>query len=372
MSDDFLPVAQPDIGALEEQLVLEAVRSGWVSSIGHFVEEFERRLSELTGAAHVAAVSNGTVALHLALVARGIGPGDEVIVPDFTFVATAAAVVHAGATPVLVDVEPNTWCIDPELVEAAITPRTRAIIPVHLYGHPADMTAINEIAKRHRLFVLEDAAQAHGARWKGSLVGGLGDAASFSFYGNKLVTTGEGGAISTNDAELDQRIRFLRDHAMAPERRYFHPEVGFNYRLTNLQAALGCAQLRRFDETLLVKERLLACYQASLGPELLTLNPRHPDAVPVVWLVVGLLGERASTAELEDLGRRLRETHRIDTRPFFVPLHQLPPYSSATLHRRDASVATGLAERGLCLPSGSQLQPDDVARVARALEQELA
>lgn len=369
-SKPFLPVAEPDLGPLEERFVLEAVRSGWVSSIGEFIDRLEREFAQFCGVKHCIALSNGTVALHLALVARGVGSGDEVIVPDLTFVATAAAVVHAGATPVLVDVDPTTMCIDPELVERAITPRTKAIIPVHLFGHPAAMDALRDIAKKHGVFLLEDAAEAHGARQGGRRVGSLGDAGTFSFYGNKLITTGEGGCITTDDDGYAKKVRFLKDHAMSPERRYFHPEVGFNYRMTNLQAAIGCAQLSRFEEMRARKAAVLEMYREGLEGSDITLNPSGSGVETVCWLVTAQLPGEWSSDRLAALMRRMREEHSVDTRPFFVPLHALPPYRGATFISRGAAVSSALESSGLCLPSSNRLTRDDVLRVMTALRSE--
>lgn len=366
MEPAFLPVAEPDLTSLEERYVLDALRSGWVSSIGEYLERFEAKFAALCGVEHCVALANGTVALHVALAARGLQPGDEVIVPDLTFVATAAAVLHAGGTPVLVDVDPRTWCLDPELVERAVSPRTRAIIPVHLLGHPADMTALRAIADRSSLFLLEDAAEAHGARWEGRTVGSIGDAGCFSFYGNKLLTTGEGGCITTNDASYAQHVRFLKDHAMSRERRYFHPEVGYNYRLTNLQAAMGCAQIERFQELLGKKSNVLAWYREALDGSGITLNPQSKGADTVCWLVAALLPGEWSTERLNKVIGRLRE-HGIDSRPFFVPMHELPPYQALRFEHGAEVVSSRLAVRGLCLPSSGRLTRADVDRVAHRL-----
>jgi len=369
LKPDFIPVAEPDLGPLEERYVMEAVRSGWVSSIGAFIDRFEKGFADYCGARHAIMLSNGTVAIHLCLVARGIGPGDEVIVPDLTFVATASAVKHAGATPVLVDVDPATYCIDPQHVESAITPRTKAIIAVHLFGHPANMTALREIADRHGLFLVEDAAEAHGARWLGKAVGGLGDAATFSFYGNKVLTTGEGGCITTNDDAFAARVRFLKDHAMSRERRYFHPEVGFNYRMTNIQAALGCAQLERAAEILSRKAQVLAWYREALEGSPVRLNPTVRPAEPICWLVVALLPR--GSEDVAQVGAALSDA-AVDTRPFFVPLSKLPPYAGCRLVARDAPVSHDLADRGICLPSSTRLSRADVARVAEVLQKSFA
>ena len=364
-SDTFIPVAEPDIGALEEQYVMEAVRSGWVSSIGAFVDRFERGFAAYCSTRHAVMVSNGTVAIHLCLVARGIGPGDEVIVPNLTFVATASAVRHAGATPVLVDVDTETYCIDTRLVEGAITARTRAIIPVHLFGHPADMTQLRAIADLHGLFLLEDAAEAHGARWEGKPVGGFGDAATFSFYGNKVLTTGEGGCITTNDDAFAERVRYLKDHAMRKERRYFHSEVGYNYRMTNVQAALGCAQLERAGEILARKAQVLGWYREALAGTGVALNPHRAPAEPICWLVIGLLPEASERVQAE------LTAARIDTRPFFVPLSMMPPYANCRLVKGRQDVASDLGRRGICLPSSTRLARPDVDRVVAAFQKTL-
>jgi len=360
-STPFIPVSEPDIGELELRYVTEAVRSGWVSSIGPFVDRFEAQFARFCGVKHAIAVSNGTTALHVALLALGVGPGDEVIIPDLTFVATGNAVLYCGAKPVLADVSPDTWCIDPAAVERAITPRTKAVLPVHLYGHPADMDAILALARPRNIAVIEDAAEAHGAKYRGRMVGGIGDIGCFSFYGNKILTTGEGGMVTTNDDHLASRVRFLKDHAMDPHRRYFHPEVGYNYRMTNLQAALGCAQLERAEELLAKRRRVMDAYREALsGLDGVQLNPRAPWAEPVPWMVC-LVQDRVPT---NVLAARLRE-HGIDTRPFFVPMHELPAFRCS--HRLADSASRMLATRGLNLPSAPRLVSSDVHRISGAL-----
>src|SRR6476661_6359846 len=218
-----IPVAAPDLTGNEEKYVLEALRSSWISSTGPFIDRFEREFAAVNGTRTSLGVCNGTVALHLALLALDVRPGDEVLIPSLTYIATANAVRYVGAEPVFVDVDPETWCIDPQRLEDAITPRTRGIIPVHLYGHPADMDAINHLAAVHGLWVVEDAAEAHFARYKNQIVGSLGRIATFSFYGNKILTSGEGGALTLDDPHLELRIRTLRGQGMDPSRRYFFP-----------------------------------------------------------------------------------------------------------------------------------------------------
>ena len=367
-----IPVAEPDLSQLEEQFLVEAIRSGWVSSIGPFIDRFEREFAAFCGVRHCVALANGTVALHVALLAAGVGPGDEVIVPDMTFVATAAAVRHVGAEPVLVDVDCDTLTLDVELTKRAITPRTKAIIPVHLFGVPADMVALRALANERNLFLLEDAAEAHGAKIGGRPVGSLGDAATFSFYGNKLITTGEGGCVVTDDTGLAERIRFLKDHAMSKSRRYYHPEVGFNYRMTNLQAALGCAQIARFPEMLARRMAVLTEYRRQLEGLPLRLNPVVSGREEVCWLVYARLetsdATHALATALADAG--------FDTRPLFVPMHELPPYAECRFvtsgQSANESVSSRESVRGLCLPSSNRLGFADVARLAEVASVSLA
>lgn len=366
--DGFIPVSAPVVGDRELEYVTDAVRSGWVSSIGPYVDRFEAGFAEYVGVRHAVAVANGTVALHLTLHALGIGPGDEVILPDLTFAATAHAVLQTGATPVLADVEPSSWCLDPAAVRRAIGPRTRAILPVHLYGQAADLTALDALAHDAGAFLVEDAAEAHGATWAGRMVGSFGRASAFSFYGNKIITTGEGGMITTDDGDLAERMRFLKDHGMSKERRYFHTELAFNYRMTNLQAALGVAQLERI-ETFIAKKRLVqAWYREALdGVPGLALNPEVPASRNVCWMTSVLLPPEDRR---EEVARLLRE-QGVDSRPFFVPMSALPHLAGlrAVGAGGEAScpVAAELARRGLNLPSGCALSWEQVARVAHAL-----
>ena len=261
----MIPVAEPDLSGNELKYVTECVVTEWVSSLGKYVRMFEEQMAASCQRKYAVSTSNGTTALHLALAVLGIGPGDEVIVPALTFVATANAVSYTGATPVFVDAESDYWQLDPARLEALITPRTKAIIPVDLYGHPADMDAILAVAQRHGLRVVEDTAEAHGALYKGRPCGSMGDMSCFSFYGNKVITTGEGGMLLTDDEGWCERARFLRDHAMSKTERYFHPEIGYNYRLTNIQAALGVAQLERLDTFVAIKRRNAARYASRTG-----------------------------------------------------------------------------------------------------------
>jgi len=367
----FLPVAEPDLGPLEERYLLEAYRSGWISSLGDFVGRFERNFAAFGEVGYAVAVSNGTAALHLALLAAGVGPGDEVIVPALTFAATAAVVRYCGAVPVFVDSEPDIGTMDPKAVGRAVTPKTRAIVPVHLYGHPAEMTSILEIARTARLTVIEDAAEAHGARYRGKRVGSIGNIGVFSFYGNKIMTTGEGGMVVTDDADLALRIQFLKDHAMDPDRRYWHPEVGYNYRITNLQAAIGCAQLERFEELSDKRIKVLEMYRKIFGSlTTIAFNPSRPWAQPVAWLVCGLLPNGTSMDQRDRLMKILK-TKGIDSRPYFVPLSKMPPYRDCRMvgvESESLPVASDLSARGLNFPSVVRLTEQDIIRVREVVE----
>jgi perosamine synthetase len=359
---DFIPVYTPTLDGREEEYVLDAVRSGWISSLGQYVTRFEEQFARFCGVEHAVSVSNGTVALHLALHALGIGPGDEVIVPSLTFVASANAVRYTGATPVFADVDPETWCIDVQDAERLITAHTRAIMPVHLYGHPADMPAVNALAARHGLQVIEDAAEAHGAAIDGQIVGAIGRIGTFSFYANKIITTGEGGMLTTNDGELAARCRMLRDHAMPPQRRYWHEEVGFNYRMTNLQAAVGVAQAERIDTFIRRKRRIAELYTTHLcqlpGVQ---LPVERPGCTNVFWMY-SILVQPPYALSRDELIIALRK-HGIDSRPFFHPLDTLPPYRSSNVR----PVAEHLSRCGVNLPSAPSLGDEQIAYVAATI-----
>jgi perosamine synthetase len=368
----MIPVSAPVIGEREIAYVEDAVRSGWVSSIGPYIDRFEAGFALWVGAKHGIAVANGTVALHLALHALGIGPGDEVIVPDLTFAATAHTVLQTGATPVLVDVEQDTFCIDPLAVERAITPKTKAVLPVHLYGHPADMSALTELAEPRGILLVEDAAEAHGATVGNIRVGALGNVAAFSLYGNKILTTGEGGILTTNDDALAARLRFLKDHGMSKERRYFHTEVAFNYRMTNLQAALGCAQLEQVEGFIEAKRRIMDEYRDGLAGLDLALSIERPGYQSVYWMASAVLGDKAGVSR-DQLIASMRESG-VDSRPFFVAMSDLPHLSGLRKVGRDCDgcpVSSRLSRRGINLPSGASLTSSEVARACAAVRHAL-
>ena len=357
MSDSFLPISKPFIGPREKELVLDALDSGWVSSIGKYIDEFETNFARYCGTEYALAVNNGTTGLHLALATLGLQAGDEVIIPDLTFVATANAVAYTGATPVLADIDPDTLCIDPASVKSLISERTKAIIPVHLYGHPADMDALTAIGDAHGLDIIEDAAEAHGAEYRGRKVGGLGKCGVFSFYGNKVITTGEGGMLTTNDREFYQRAKRLRDHAMSPTRRYFHEERGFNYRITNLQAALGVAQLERIEDFLGRRAEIMNWYRAEIATtDSIRLNRVKNWAKSAFWMIcleVDWLDEPR-----RDLLMQKLKSRGIDTRPYFCTMSSMPMYRQQPL-----PISARKAQTGLNLPSYFELTKQEVQRV---------
>jgi perosamine synthetase len=347
------PVSQPLLDGNEETYVTECIRTGWVSSRGRFVAEFEHLLANFHDAPRALAVSNGTVALQLALAALGIGPGNEVIVPTLTFAATASAVIHAGATPVFADVNPVTWVMGAEQVESVLTERTSAIIPVHLYGYPCPMPEILVLAKARNLKVIEDAAEAFGASVNEQIVGSFGDAACFSFYGNKTITTGEGGAILLKDPTAFARAQMLRDHGMSTTRRYWHLEPGFNFRMTNLQAAVGVAQIERIDAILEKKQRILDFYRERFGGmKEFVQQQACPGGKPSCWLYTLLLSDHAGIDRDELAARLIR--NGIETRPTFYPLHTMPAFERFA-GKGSFPVAEHIAARGLSFPSAATL-----------------
>lgn len=367
----MIPIAEPLLGEEELRNVVEAVKSGWISSKGKFISEFEGKFARYCGVKYGIAVCNGTVALHLALTALGIGHGDEVIVPTLTFIATANAVKYTGAEPVFVDSHPDYWCIDPEKLEEVITPKTKAIIPVHLYGHPCDMDAIMAIAKHRGLYVIEDAAEAHGTKYKGRKVGSFGDINCFSFYGNKIITTGEGGMCLTDDENLTEKMRIMRNQGMNPNKRYWHNIIGFNYRMTNLQAAVGVAQTMKLDKFIEKKREIARWYSEGLkeleGEKIIRLPPEMPWAKSVYWMYSILVEDKVGVNIGRDgLMKRLEE-NGIDTRPLFYPVHMMPPYENS----KEFPVAEKLSSKGISLPSGVGLTKEAVKTVVNVVEKSL-
>ena len=358
----IIPVCEPTLGGNEMKYVQQAIETNWISSAGRFIRDFEARFAEICGVKYGIACANGTVAMHLAMATLGLEPGDEVIIPTFTMIATANAVTYCGAKPVLADMEPGYWQMDLNHVEAKITPRTKAIVPVHIYGHPTDMDPLMALAEKHGLMVIEDAAEAHGAEYKGRRTGGLGHAAGFSFYGNKIITTGEGGMVTTNNRELAQLAWNLRDHAFSHERHFWHKFVGFNYRMTNLQAAVGLAQVEQLDGFVAARRRNAAEYNRRLhGIPGIRTPAEAPWAKNVYWMY-GIMVDEAEYGMNRDALRRVLADHGIETRTFFIPMHCQPVYWQQFKGER-YPVAEDLCKRGFYLPSASSLSIDEIEYV---------
>lgn len=358
----IIPVCEPTLGGNEMKYVQQAIETNWISSAGRFIRDFEARFAEACGVNYGIACANGTVAMHLAMATLGLEPGDEVIIPTFTMIATANAVTYCGAKPVLVDMEPEYWQMDLNQVEDKITPRTKAIVPVHIYGHPTDMDPLMALAEKHGITVIEDAAESHGAEYKGRRTGGLGHAAGFSFYGNKIITTGEGGMVTTNDRELARLAWNLRDHAFSQERHFWHKYVGFNYRMTNLQAAVGLAQVEQLDSFVAARRRNALEYNCRLhGVPGIRTPAEAPWAKNVYWMYGILVDEKEFGMNRDALRRELAD-HGVETRNFFIPMHTQPIYWKQFYGER-YPVAEDLCKRGFYLPSASSLTLDEIEYV---------
>ncbi len=368
MSERFIPVAAPVLAGNEKAYVLDCIESSWISSCGKYVEKFERAFADYCGVGHAVSCSSGTAALHVALLALGVGAGDEVILPTLTFVATANAVTYCGARPRFVDIEPDTWTIDPALIEAKITARTKAILPVHLYGYVANMDAVTEIAGRHNLFVVEDAAEAHGAEFRGRRVGSLSEVAAFSFYGNKIISSGEGGMVVTDSEELGRYAAQLRGQGMDLNQRYWFPIIGYNYRMPNLTAAVGLAQLELIDWHLNRRREIASWYRdilrdvPGIGWQSAKDGRKNVD-----WLFTIILDEPIRVSR-DDVIARLSE-RGVETRPVFYPMHVLPPYREMGQEDGLFPVAERVARSGLSLPTWAGLQRKDVIYVCDALRE---
>ena len=360
----MIPVLEPSIGKEEIKNVLKAVKSGWVSSKGEFIEKFEKEFADYHQVKEAVSTSNGTTALHLALKSLGIKKGDEVLVPVLTFAATANAIIYCNAKPVFVDIHPKYWCIDPQKIEDKITEKTRAIIPVHIYGHPCDMDWIMDIAEDYGFYVVEDAAEAHGAEYKGKKVGTFGDISCFSFYGNKIITTGEGGMCITNNEELAEKMRILRDHGMRLDKKYWHDKIGFNYRMTNLQAALGVAQLKKLDKFVNKKRKIAKIYRENLyklqEKKKIKLHPEMSWAKCIYWTYSILIKNKSRDELIEYLYHR-----DVDTRPFFYPLNIMPPYKREEKYPN----AYKISKEGLNLPSGVDINEQTITHICNLIKE---
>ena len=348
-----IPVYQPDLAGNEKKYVDECLDTTWISSKGKFVGEFEKKFAEYTGSKYAITVSNGTVALHLALMALDISTGDEVIVPSFTYIATVNAIAYTGATPVFVDSLKDTWQIDPADIERKITSKTRALMLVHLYGHPCDMDAIMAIAKKHDLLVIEDCAEAFGARYKGIHVGNFGDIAAYSFFGNKTITCGEGGMVVTNNKVLYEQAALIKNQGVSPYRQYWHDVLGYNYRMTNIAAAIGLAQLERADEFIAKKRQIAMWYKEKLKKTPVVFHDETKDIVHSFWMCSILTRDED---ECEQLRKKLADAG-VETRPLFYPANVLPMYAHPY---QKFEVAEYLAYKGMNLPSWPNLTEKEI------------
>lgn len=370
-----IPVAGPWITEKEIQYVNDAVANAWYGNANMYHERFEKAFAEYVGTKYAIALPTCTSALHLSLLALGVAQGDEVIVPEATWIATSAPVSYVGATPVFADIDPSTWCLSAESFEACITSRTRAVIPVDLYGGMPDMDTIRSVARRHRIAIVEDAAEALGAEYKGRRAGSFGDTGVFSFHGSKTVTTGEGGMLVTDREDLYQRIQVLRDHGRQPgDRMFWNTEVAYKYKMSSLQAALGLAQLERIDELLERKRRQFEWYKEELaGVNGITLNSEPQAIRNVFWMVTIVLDEALGLTKVQ-LMARLAEKD-IDTRPFFHPLSSIPAYENseqAHIARERNAVAYRISPCAINLPSALNLGRDEIKYVCRTLKEILA
>jgi perosamine synthetase len=376
-----IPVNEPVLRDQELEYVSSCVRTGWISSSGRFIDEFEQKWAAYCGRQYGIAVSNGTTALQLAVGCLDLEPGDEVIMPTFTIISCALAVVYNGGIPVLVDSDPATWCMDVRAIEKKITTRTRAIMPVHIYGHPVDMDAVMNLAEKHRLSIVEDAAEVHGAEYLSRRTGAhptwrrcgsFGAVSCFSFYANKLITTGEGGMLLTDDATIAERARSMRNLCFQPRRRFLHEQLGYNFRLTNLQAALGLAQMGRIDEIVARKRWMGGEYNRGLrGLPGLQLPTEEPWARNVYWMYGVVLTEQAGLNAVE-FAKELKELG-VETRPFFLGMHEQPAFHRRGLFLNERyPVAETLARQGLYLPSGLSLTDDQLSKVCEAVREVLS
>lgn len=357
----LIPVYQPDLSGNEKKYVVDCLDSQWISSIGIYTEKFEKTFAEFVDSPFAIGVSNGTVALHLALHCLNVGPGDEVIVPTFTYIASVNTIKQTGATPIFVECNQDDWLIDVKDVMAKITPRTKAILPVHLYGAVCDMPVLREIAAAHDISLVEDCAEALGSTLDGQHVGTFGDIGTFSFFGNKTVTTGEGGMVIANDPDVAARLRKVKGQGQSLERRYWHDEIGFNYRMTNICAAIGLAQMERVDAILSRKREIAAIYRELLKDSPVTFQTRRPGVVSSDWLISLLLPDGAGR---EALMQSMRERN-VDTRPVFYCAHQMPMYKLET----EFPVSERIARLGISLPSYPALTDQDVERVVATLRE---
>jgi perosamine synthetase len=357
-----IPVYKPFIAGNEKKYVNECIETNWISSKGPFIKRFENSFAEYIGINNAMTVTNGTTALHLALRTLGITAGDEVIVPTFTYIATISAVIYTGATPVFVDSLPDTWQMDPTQIEKKINKRTKAIIAVHLYGQPADMITIKQIADKHKLYVIEDCAEAIGSRIENKHVGIFGDISAFSFYGNKTITTGEGGMLVTNNKTFYNRAYSLKMHCVSPVKEYWHTDIGYNYRMTNIAAAIGLAQLENIDEILTLKRKVMLTYNKYLENFPISTHTEKTGTTHSYWMYSILVNK----SEQRDALRNYLLNYGIETRPTFFPIHLMPMFN---IKQGMFPVAEDISLRGINLPSYPDLTESDIQYICNAISE---
>lgn len=352
----LIPVASPILNGNEKKYVNDCIDSVWISSIGKYIKKFEEKFAKFVGVKYAVSCCNGTVALHLALLAYDIKPGDEIIVPTLTYIATANAIKYCGATPIFVDSESETWNMDPDKIKEKITKKTRGIIVVHLYGHPANMDPIMYIAKKYKLFVIEDAAEAHGSKYRNKIVGSIGNIGTYSFFGNKIITTGEGGMVVTNNQKLAKKIKILKEQGMNPKRRYWFITIGYNYRMTNIQAALGLAQLEKINWHLKMRKKIAKLYYKSLKSvsQFIDLPIEKKWASHSFWMFSIILKD--SIKIKRDKFMFLLKKESIETRPVFYPVTDMPLYKIS----EKFPIAKKVSERGINLPTHAGLTSSDI------------
>lgn len=366
-------VNEPLLNGNEKKYLEECIDTGWISSEGPFIKSFEEKMAAVAGRKYGIAVSNGSVALDAAVVALGLEKGDEVILPTFTIISCAAAIVRAGLKPVLVDSDPVTWNMNVSSIEAKITKRTKAIMVVHIYGLPVDMDPVLQLAEKHGLKIIEDAAEMHGQTYKGKPVGSFGDISTFSFYPNKHITTGEGGMILTDDPKLAEKCRSLRNLCFMPQKRFYHEELGFNFRMTNMQAALGVAQLERLHDFVKIKRAMGNQYTSLLkGISSIQLPLQKTDYAENIYWVYGIVLKADISFDAEEAMKKLA-TEKIGTRPFFWPMHEQPVFHKMGLFLNEKyPVAENIARRGFYIPSGLALTPEQIEVAGAAVKKILS
>lgn len=358
----FIPVAQPALIGNEKKYVNDCLNSNWISSKGKYIELFEKKFADYLGVKYAISCNNGTSALHLAMLALGIGAGDEVICPTFTYVATANSIKYVGAKPIFVDCEPDTFNIDPKKIEKAVTKKTKAIIIVPLYGHPCEMDAILKIADKHRLYLIEDAAEALGAEYKGKKVGTFGDVATFSFFGNKTITTGEGGMVIIKHKEVAEKVKLFKGQGMNPNKLYWFEVVGYNYRMTNMQAALGLAQIENVDKFIIKRLDIARWYREALKNIKEIEFVAERSGVKHSWWMCSMLVKKAG--DRDKLMKFLKQ-NGVETRPFFYPMHIMPANKNSA--SKNLPVAEDAAARGINLPTFYDLRHDEINSISKSI-----